>query len=150
MRKCRGIWFKPRRWAPELNQSQYQSPVNPAALGGYSVAAPYNSGGYTTTGQSALNSTAAQGSIGNTSLPTGTIGNHSQTHNPTQPQNQHLRLAPAGTMGLAPVFGTTNDGLTSLGGYSPLINIPGLGSYRIPSTIGLPGGGSIELPSITP
>jgi hypothetical protein len=84
--------------APELSQTQYQSPINPASLGGYSVS---NTGGTvssTGTAQTALNS------------------------------------------GGAPVFGTSNDGYTSPGGYvPPMINIPGLGSYRIPTNLGIPG-----------
>ena len=35
-----------------------------------------------------------------------------------------LNLPRAGTMGLAPVFGTGHDGLTSPGGYVPALQIP--------------------------
>jgi hypothetical protein len=64
----------------------------------------------------------------------------------TTQQLTNLNLPRTGTMGLAPVFGTGNDGLTSPGGYSPVITIPFLGTFRIPSSVGLPGGGAIGLP----
>lgn len=56
-----------------------------------------------------------------------------------------------GTMGLAPVFGYGggSQGLQSPGGYDPLIRLPfGLGGFRPPTNIGLPGGGQISLPPI--
>jgi hypothetical protein len=128
--------------APEYAQPQFQSPINPASLSGYSVS---NLGGIiptTGTAQTALNSTGASGTTGNSSSPTGSIGIlPNRVANPTLTQTSGMSQLPhAGTMGLAPVFGTGNDGFTSPGGYvPPMINIPGLGSYRIPSTIGVPG-----------
>ncbi len=127
--------------APESSQTQYQSSISPASLGGYSVS---NTGGIvssTGTAQTALNSGGATGTTGNSSAPTGSIGIlPNQVANPTLTQTSGMSQLPhCGTMGLAPVFGTSNDGYTSPGGYSPLINIPGLGSYRIPTNLGIPG-----------
>ncbi len=113
-------------------QSSVQSTINPALLNGYSVAYP----------TTALNSTAATGSTGNVSSPTGSIGIlPTRISNPTMTQTSGMGQLPhAGTMGLAPVFGTNNDGFTSPGGYvPPTIWIPGVGSFRIPTTIGVPG-----------
>lgn len=146
--------------APELQQAKYQSPANPAStMGGYSIAAPQNAGtywapAYSASGgqsaeQGALNSGGAVGDLGRRAV-NGYGYNPTQTWNRTHSQN--LGLPSAGTMGLAPVFGTGNDGFTSPGGYvPPMINIPGVGSYRIPQTIGLPGGlGSVTLPVAQP
>ena len=145
--------------APEYQQTQYQSPANPASLAGYSLAAP-NTNVMTPAAWAALTpaqqaeilaaeQAAAAAAVGNTTLPTNGFGvNVSRVANPTQPQNAGLNLPRTGTMGLAPVFGTGNPGFTSPGGYTPpMINIPGVGSYRIPQTIGLPGGGSIQVPT---
>jgi hypothetical protein len=133
--------------APEYQQSQYQSPVNPSALGGYSLAAPSNTTQILPTQGTALNSGGATGATGYTTAPTGGYRLTPNTSSATG--NQRLNLPSCGTMGLAPVFGTGGSGgFTSMGGYTPpMINIPGLGSYRIPQTLSLPGGSSLQLPT---
>ena len=132
--------------APELNETQFQSPVNQASLNGYSLASPQSQ---FQSGNGSVNSGAATGTAGNTTYATNSIGvNPTQIYNNTLRQTQGLNLPTAGTMGLAPVFGTTNDGFTSPGGFvPPTINIPGVGSFRIPSSVGIPGVGSIQLPN---
>ena len=132
--------------APEYQQSQYQSPVNPSALGGYSLAAPSSTTQILPTQGTALSSGGATGSTGNITAPTGGYRLIPNTSNATG--NQRLNLPSCGTMGLAPVFGTGNNGFTSMGGYvPPMIYIPGVGSYRIPQSVSLPGGGSLQVPT---
>jgi hypothetical protein len=94
---------------------------------------------------------ASQGTQSYTSYSTGE-GPQGEWHvqnlaDKTTQQLTNLNLPRTGTMGLAPVFGTSNDGLTSPGGYSPVITIPFLGTFRIPSTVALPGGGAVGLPA---
>ncbi|HEY9755794.1 MAG TPA: hypothetical protein V6C97_11575 [Oculatellaceae cyanobacterium] len=132
--------------APEYQQPQFQSPVNPSALGGYSLAAPQSTTAIYPTQGTALNSGGATGTLGNITAPTGGYRVIPNVSNATG--TQRLNLPQCGTMGLAPVFGTGNDGFTSPGGYTPpMINIPGVGSYRIPQTFSLPGGGSLQVPT---
>ncbi|HEY9719565.1 MAG TPA: hypothetical protein V6C69_18950 [Trichormus sp.] len=119
--------------APELQANiQTSQPGQQTAAGGAG-----NSGGTT-------------GMFGNTSSPTGTgpMGMGGLTSQATS-QQRSCGL-PCGTMGLAPVFGYGggSGGMQSPGGYVSGIQIPGLGLIRVPSTIGLPGGGAIGLPQI--
>jgi hypothetical protein len=103
-----------------------------------------------TAGGGAANSGGTTGTFGNTSAATGTgpMGMGGLTTQATSQQG--ACSLPCGTMGLAPVFGYGggSGGMQSPGGYVSGIQIPGLGLIRIPSTIGLPGGGAIGLPQI--
>ncbi len=92
-------------------------------------------------------SAGATGSYGRWSNPTGSgpsgVGGLSTAATGTQsPVLQNV-----GTMGLAPVFGYGAP-MTSPGGYVSGISLFGLGVVRLPSTIGLPGGGAIGLPQL--
>ena len=129
---------------------QYQPVAEKPSLGGFSMPLPKiipSAGPSVSTGQGALNSTAAAGTAGNTTFTTNGWGvNPTQSFNPTHSQNQNawynarqrpLNLPCCGTMGLAPVFGTGNDGLTSPGGY-----VPGYGDAPgVSIGFGLPGFG---------
>ena len=157
--------------ATEMNEAKYQSPINPAALGGYSVspvispvlypgtglplinaasgiAAPTNTFMNAGSGQSALSSGGAGGSSGNTTFRTNGFGvNPTQSFNRTHSQNSGLPTA--GTQGLAPVFGYGGSGQSvSPGGYvPPSAYIPGVGTVRIPQQVYLAPGVSIGLPA---
>ncbi|MGH9548724.1 MAG: hypothetical protein ACRD3W_05080, partial [Terriglobales bacterium] len=92
-------------------------------------------------------STADQGDFGRTSNQTGFGPNGYGKNDSARTWNQKPVMQRVGTQGLAPVFGYGggSSGLISPGGYMPpMLNIPGVGPIRIPSTVALPGGGVIQ------
>jgi len=91
------------------------------------------------------------GTFGNTSNATGSGPSGMGGLTTSATGQQSACSLPTGTMGLAPVFGYGGGagGLQSPGGYVSGIQLPfGLGTVRVPSVIGLPGGGAIGLPQI--
>jgi hypothetical protein len=100
----------------------------------------------TRAGQQAY-SAGATGSYGRWSNPTGTGPSGVGCLSTATTGSQTPLLQNVGTMGLAPVFGYGAPS-TSPGGYVSGISVFGLGIVRLPSTIGLPGGGAVGVPQL--
>lgn len=95
----------------------------------------------------AFASTADQGDAGRFSNATGEGSQGVGGYGTARTSTQSPVMQRVGTMGLAPVFGYGAPSV-SPGGYVNGINLFGLGTVRLPGTIGLPGGGAIGLPGI--